>query len=88
MRTLLLIVTLLICALPTGVSASDLPSDAPGDHARQPAAVSQPADAPRAEAKVFIHPETKEILTHEQWQALGLENDESEAVPRSLFRRR
>ena len=33
--------------------------------------------------KAFIHPETGEILTHEQWQALGIGNDETEATPRS-----
>ena len=43
-------------------------------------AASQPAEAPRAEAKVFIHPETKEILTREQWQDLGIENDEAAAA--------
>ena len=78
MKTVLLITALSICVWPTGAFAGDPP--APGDHARQPATVSQPADAPRAEAKVFIHPETKEILTYEQWQALGIENDEAESA--------
>ena len=81
MKTVLLIAVLSICVWPTGAFAGDPP--APGDHARQPAAVSQPADAPRAEAKVFIHPETGEILTHEQWQALGIENDEPDSDSRS-----
>ena len=44
---------------------------------------SQPTDAPSAKSKAFIHPDTGEILTREQWQALGLENDEAETVPRS-----
>ena len=33
--------------------------------------------------KAFIHPETGEILTREQWEALGIGNDEAEATPRS-----
>lgn len=33
--------------------------------------------------KVFIHPETGEILTREQWESLGIENDETEAIPHS-----
>ena len=81
MKQLLLITALSICIWPTGAPAGDPP--APGDHSGKTAAVSQPAEAPGAKAKAFIHPETGEILTHEQWQALGLENDETETVPRS-----
>lgn len=46
-------------------------------------AVSQPAEASGANVKVFIHPETGEILTSEQRESLGIENDETEAVPHS-----
>lgn len=83
MRTVLLIAMFSICAWPTGVFADSQSSEVPGEPSRQKAAVSRPADAPNAESKAFIHPDTGEILTHEQWQALGLENDEAEAVPRS-----
>ena len=81
MKTVLLTVALLLCVWPTGTFASD-PS-APGDNSGKTAATSRPAEAQAAKAKAFIHPETGEILTYEQWQALGIENDESEAVPRS-----
>ncbi len=83
MKTLLLITALLICAWPTGVFADTQTSEVPGERSRQKAAVSRPADAPSAKSKAFIHPDTGEILTREQWQALGLENDEAEAVTRS-----
>ncbi len=33
--------------------------------------------------KAFAHPETGEILTREQWEALGIENEETEAIPLS-----
>ena len=46
-------------------------------------AVSQPAEASDANVKVFIHPETGKILAREQWEVLGIENDETEAVPHS-----
>lgn len=36
-----------------------------------------------AEAKVFIHPETGEVLSREQWEQLGIENDEDGAAARS-----
>ena len=81
MKAVLLIVALSIYIWPVGAFADD-PS-APKDHSRQTVAVSQPTEAPGAKAKVFIHPETGEILTREQWQALGIENDEAETVPRS-----
>ena len=84
MKTVLLIVAFSICVWPTGAFADNQTSELPGEPSRQTAATSQPSEAPapRAEAKAFIHPETGEILTREQWQALGLENDEAEAVPR------
>ena len=81
MKTVLLIATLSICIWPTGSLAGDLP--APGDRSRKTAAVSRPAEAPGARVKAFIHPETGEILTREQWEALGIGNDEAEAAPRS-----
>jgi len=83
MKTLLLIAVLLICVWPTGAFADNQSSEIPGESSRQKAADPQPADAPSAKSKAFIHPETGEILTHEQWQALGLENDEAEVVPHS-----
>ena len=81
MKQLLLIAALSICIWPTGALAGDPP--APRDHSSKTAAVSQPTEAPSAKAKAFIHPETGEILTREQWQALGLESDEAETVPHS-----
>ena len=77
----MLITALSICIWPTGALAGDPP--APGDHSSKTAAVSQPAEAPSAKAKAFIHPETGEVLTREEWQSLGLESDEAEAVSRS-----
>ena len=81
MKTVLLIVTLLICVWPTGAFAGDPP--APGDHSRKTAAVPQPAKASSAKVKAFIHPETGELLTREEREALGIGNDEAEAIPRS-----
>ena len=81
MKQLLLVATLLVCVWPTGSFAGD-PSTA-GDHPGKTAAVSRPAEAPGAKVKVFIRPETGEILTREQWEALGIENKESEATLRS-----
>ena len=81
MKQLLLIAALSACIWPTGAFADDLP--APGNHLRRTVAVSQPAEASGANVKVFIHPETGKILTSEQWEALGIENDETEAVPHS-----
>lgn len=81
MKQLLLIAALSSCVLPTGAFADDLP--APGNHSGKTAAVSQPAEASGANVKVFTHPETGEILTREQWESLGIENDETEAVPHS-----
>ena len=81
MKTVLLITALSICIWPTVAFASDPPT--PGDHLGKTAAVSRPAEAPGAKAKAFIHPETGEILTYEQWQALGIENNEAEAASRS-----
>jgi hypothetical protein len=83
MKTLLLITVLSICVWPTGAFADNQTSEIPGDPSRQKAAVSRPVDAPSTKSKAFIHPDTGEILTHEQWQALGIENEESETVPRS-----
>ena len=81
MKQLLLIGVLSACVWPTVVFAADLP--APGNHSGKTAAVSQPAEASGANVKVFIHPETGKILTSEQWEALGIENDKTEAVPHS-----
>ena len=81
MKTVLLIAALSICVWPTGAFAGDPP--APGDHSRKTVAVSQPAEAPDAKVKAFIHPETGEILTREQWEALGIGNNEAETTPRS-----
>ena len=81
MKQLLLIVALSACVWPTGVFADDPPG--PGNHSGKTEAVSQPAEAPGADVKVFIHPETGKILTRKQWEALSIENDETEAIPHS-----
>ena len=81
MKQLLLVAALLVCVWPTGSLAGDPP--APGDHPGNTAVVSRPAEAPDAKVKVFIRPETGEILTREQWEALGIQNEESEATLRS-----
>lgn len=81
MKQLLLIATFSACAWPTGAFADDPP--APGNHSRKPVAVSQPAEAPSTNVKVFIHPETGKILTRKQWEALEIEKDETEAIPHS-----
>ena len=81
MKQLLLIAALSACVWPTGAFADDLP--APRNHLRKTVAVSQPAETSGVNVKVFIHPETGKILTSEQWEALGTENDETEAVPHS-----
>ena len=79
MKQLLLIAALSICIWPTGALAGDPPSL--GEHSGEKAAVPQSAEAPGAEVKVLIHPETGEILTRGQWEDLGLENDETGAIP-------
>lgn len=81
MKQLLLVATLLVCIWPTGSLAGDPP--APGNHPGKTLAVSRPGEAPGAKVKVFIHLETGEILTREQWEALGIENEEQEATLRS-----
>ena len=80
MKKLLLIAALSVCVWPAGSLAGDPP--APGDHSGKKAALAQPAEAPGAGVKAFIHPDTGEILTREQWEALGIENDEAEATHR------
>ena len=82
MKTVLLTAVLSICVWPTGAFADNQTSDVPGERSRQKAAVPQPADAPGAKSKAFIHPDTGEILTHEQWQSLGIENGEADATSR------
>ncbi len=81
MKQLLLIAVLSTCFWSTGTFADDLP--APGNHSGKTVAVSPPAEASGANVKVFIHPETGKILTSEQWEALDIENDGTEAVPHS-----
>ena len=81
MKQLLLIAALSAYIWPTGTFADDLPT--PRNHLSKTAAVSQPTEASGANVKIFIHPETGKILTSEQWEALGIENDETEAVPHS-----
>ena len=80
MKTVLLIAVLSICVWPTGVFADDPPTS--GNRSGTTGAVPQPAKAPSAKGKVFIHPETREILTREQWQSLGVENGEADATSR------
>ena len=81
MKQLLLAVTFLVCGWPTGSFAGDPP--APGEHPGKTTAVSRPDEASGTKVKIFIRPETGEILTREQWDALGIENGESEATLRS-----
>ena len=81
MKQLLILAAFSISAWSTGSLASDPP--APGDHLSKTVAVSQPAEASGANVKVFIHPDTGKILTHKQWEALDIENDETEAIPHS-----
>lgn len=81
MKQLLLVAALSTCVWPTGAFADDPP--VPGNHSGKTAAVSQPAEAVGANVKVFIHPETGKILTREQWESLGIENDETEGIPHS-----
>lgn len=83
MKVPFLIIALLICAWPTGVFADYQTSEVPKEHSSRKTAVSRHADTSSARSKAFIHPDTGEILTHEQWQVLGIENDEAEAVSRS-----
>lgn len=81
MKQLLLIAALSACVWPAGTFADGPP--APGDLSGKTAALPQPAEASGADVKVFIHPETGKILTREQWEALSIENEESEATLRS-----
>ena len=80
MKRVLLIVALSVCIWPSGAFAGDKPPDDSKKHPGKTEAAAQPADVPGAKSKAFIHPETGEILTHEQWQALGIENDEAAAA--------
>lgn len=73
MKTVLLVAALSIYVWPTGTLAADPPRD----RSEKTAAVSQPAEAPGAEVKAFIHPETGEILTYEQWETLGITSDKT-----------
>lgn len=82
MKQLLLVAALSICVWPTGSFAKDPP--APGNHSGKTAAVSQPAEASGTNVKVFIHPDTGEILTREQRESLGIKNDETETIPHSF----
>ena len=81
MKQLLLIAALSACVLPTGAFADGPP--APGKHPGKTEAVSQPTEATGAHVKVFIHPETGEILSREQWESLGIESDEGGEAARS-----
>lgn len=83
MKQLLLVAMFSICVWPTAPFASNPP--VPGDHSSKTATVSQPAEVAgnNVNVKVFIHPETGEILTREQWESLGIENDETEVIPHS-----
>ena len=68
MRTVLLIAGLSLCFWSADAFAGGPPS---------------PADAPGDGAKAFIHPETGEVLTYEQWQVLGAEDGQGTAAARS-----
>ena len=79
MKTVLLIAVLSICVWPSGALAGDRSPDNSKKHPGRTEAAAKPADVPGAKSKAFIHPETGEILTREQWQDLGIENDEAAA---------
>lgn len=79
MKQLLFLAALSTCVWSTGSFTGDSP--APEGRSGKTAAVLQSAEASDANVKVFIHPETGEILAREQWEALGIENDETEAIP-------
>ena len=76
MKQLLLIAALSLCFWPADAFAGGPPS--PADHPGETA-----ADAPGTGAKAFIHPETGEVLTHEQWQSLGTEDGRGAAAARA-----
>ena len=80
MKRVLLIVALSACIWPSGAFAGDRSPDDSKKHPGRTEAVAQSADAPGAKSKAFIHPETGEILTREQWQDLGIENNEAAAA--------
>lgn len=84
MKTGLLITALLICVPSAGAFALDLSVEASADPPRRTVAVSERTVAPLAEIKAFFHPETGEILTYEQWLALGMESNEAAAASRSF----
>ena len=93
MKSGLLICALLICALPADASAGGLPTEASRNTSKKVGAVSEQAGAAPARVKAFIHPQTGEILTYEQWRALGIADDqagrgEPRNAPRELEGRR
>ncbi len=75
MKRLLLIAALSLCFWSADAFAGGPPS--PAEHPGETA-----ADAPGTGAKAFIHPETGEILTYEQWQALGTGDGQGAAAAR------
>ena len=81
MKQLLLVATLSISVWPISSFAGDPPT--PRNHSDKTAVISQPAEASGVNVKVFIHPDTGEILAREQWEALDIENDETETIPHS-----
>ena len=71
MRTYILPVSLLLCFLPVWSLAGSLPPD-------DSLSAKTKADPADAALKAFIHPDTGEILTYEQWQELGIEDKQSD----------
>lgn len=56
------------------ISVSSIAGDASADDARS---AKERIDSGGAALQVFIHPDTGEILTYEQWQDLGIEDEQS-----------
>ena len=70
MKLYLLAISFLLCCLP----AWSLAGNAPADDSRP---AKSKADPGSAALQVFVHPDTGEILTYEQWQDLGIEDEQS-----------
>ncbi len=70
MNIYLLAISFLMCFL----SAWSLAGNVPADDARS---VKAKTDSGGGGLQAFIHPDTGEILTYEQWEDLGIENEQS-----------
>lgn len=80
MKTVSLICALLVCVLSADASAGGLSAEVPGSLSSEADAAAGQEDAASAEVKAFFHPETGEILTYEEWQALDVTSDKADAA--------